>query len=186
MANAKNIVNPQRVYLWGKYYIRITQSEIVNFIGWINGLREKNEKNVLASEFIIPSVSEHLIVLESLIQGEYSFDSDVEDIDKENECNENAKTYKEKLLFGGHFSSMWSEWINHIQKYEKSIKTNLIYNSCFNPNFVKHIFTYCMQLVHLWSGLILNFVKLDNHPTDSNAPVENWFRIVKYEFLMAN
>ena len=37
-----------------------------------------------------------------------------------------------------------------------------------------------MPLVHLWSGLILNIVKLDNHPTDSNAPVENWFRIVKY------
>ena len=95
----KNIINPQCVHLWGKYYIWITQSEIANFIGWINGLREKNEKNVLASEFIIPSVSEHLIVLESLIQGEYSFDSDVEDIDKENECNEYAKTYKEKSLF---------------------------------------------------------------------------------------
>ena len=53
---------------------------------------------MLASEFIIPPVSEHLIVLESLIQGEYSFDSGVEDIDKENGCNENAKTYKEKSL----------------------------------------------------------------------------------------
>ena len=135
---------------------------------------------VLASEFIIPSVSEHLIVLESLIQGEYSFDSDVEDIDKENECNENAKTYKEKSLFGRHFSSMWSECINYIQKYEKSIKTNLIYNTCFNPNILKHILTYYMSLVPLWSGLILNNVKLDDHPTDSNAPVENWFKIVKY------
>ena len=39
----KNIDNPSYVYLWGKYYIWITQSEIANFIGWINGLREKNE-----------------------------------------------------------------------------------------------------------------------------------------------
>ena len=37
-----------------------------------------------------------------------------------------------------------------------------------------------MPLVPLWSGLILNIVKLYNHPTDNNAPVENWFRIVKY------
>ena len=36
-----------------------------------------------------------------------------------------------------------------------------------------------MPLVPLWSELILNKVKLNNHPTNSNAPVENWFRIVK-------
>ena len=138
---------------------------------------------VLASEFITPSVSEHLIVLESLIQGEYSFDLDVEDIDKENESNENAKTYKEKSLFGRHFSSLWNECINHIQNYEKSIKTKLNFNTCFNPNILKHILTYYMPLVPLWSGLILNIIKPDNHPTDSNAPVENWFRIVKYSIF---
>ena len=39
----KNLDNHQCVYLWGKYYIWITQSEIANFIGWINGLRVKNK-----------------------------------------------------------------------------------------------------------------------------------------------
>ena len=39
----KNIGINQCVYLWSKYYIWITQSEIANFIGWINGLREKNK-----------------------------------------------------------------------------------------------------------------------------------------------
>ena len=140
---------------------------------------------VLASEFTIPSVSEHLIVLESLLKGECSFDSDVEDIDKENECNGNAKTYKEKSQFGRHFSFMWSECINRIQNYEKSIKTELNYNACFNPNILKHL-TYYMPLIPLWSGLILNNVKLDNLPTDSNASVENWFSIVKYSILMEN
>ena len=33
------------------------------------------------------------------------------------------------------------------------------------------------------SGLILNNVKLDNLPTDSNASVENWFRLVKYNIF---
>ena len=138
---------------------------------------------VLASEYIIPSVSEHLIALESLIQGEYSFDSEVEDIDKGNECNENAKTYKEKSQFGRHFTSMWSECINHIQNYEKSMKSQLITNIYFHPSILKHLLSYYMPLAPLWSGLILNNVKLDNHPTDSNASVENWFRIVKYSIF---
>ena len=42
MADAENMDKHHYVYLWSKYYLWITQSEIANFIGWIKGLSEKN------------------------------------------------------------------------------------------------------------------------------------------------
>ena len=37
-----------------------------------------------------------------------------------------------------------------------------------------------MPLLPLWSGIILSKVNIDGISTDSNAEVENWFKIVKH------
>ena len=40
-----------------------------------------------------------------------------------------------------------------------------------------------MPLLPLWSGIILCTVNSSENETDSNAIVENWFRIVKHSIL---
>ena len=40
-----------------------------------------------------------------------------------------------------------------------------------------------MLLLPLWSGIILCTVNTGNVTTDSNASVENWFRIVKHNIF---
>ena len=40
-----------------------------------------------------------------------------------------------------------------------------------------------MPLLPLWSGIILCTVSSSENATDSNAIIENWFRIVKHSIL---
>ena len=40
-----------------------------------------------------------------------------------------------------------------------------------------------MQLLALWSGIILSRVKVNGISTDINAEVENWLKIVKYSIF---
>ena len=47
----------------------------------------------------------------------------------------------------------------------------------------KNLLTYYIPLLPLWSGIILCTVSSSENATDSNAIVENWFRIVKHRIL---
>ena len=51
-------------------------------------------------------------------------------------------------------------------------------NICYYPEIIEFMLTYYLPLLPLWSGVILN--PAINLSTDSNASVENWFRIVKH------
>ena len=53
----------------------------------------------------------------------------------------------------------------------------------YNPQIVEFLLTYYMPLLPLWSGIILCTNNSSDNATDSNAIVENWFRIVKHSIL---
>ena len=49
-----------------------------------------------------------------------------------------------------------------------------------SDKILEYILTYYMPLLSLWSGIILSKVNINGISTDSNAEVENWFKIVKH------
>ena len=61
-----------------------------------------------------------------------------------------------------------------------SLKQKQLTSNKKPPQILEYFLTYYMPLLSLWSGIILNKVYGSRVSTDSNAQVENWFKIVKY------
>ena len=62
------------------------------------------------------------------------------------------------------------------KKLLKRIKMHFIIQKLFN-----YLMTYYFPLLPFWTGIILS--KINDSTTDSNAIIENWFRIVKYSIF---
>ena len=58
-------------------------------------------------------------------------------------------------------------------------------NVCYYPKILEYLLTYYMPLLPLWSGIILSKVKVNAVSTESNAQVENWFKIVKHSIFQS-
>ena len=54
----------------------------------------------------------------------------------------------------------------------------------YNPHIVEFLLTYYMPLLPLWSGMILCTVNSSENAKDSDAIVENGFRIVIAAYLI--
>ena len=66
-----------------------------------------------------------------------------------------------------------------MQNYPQNDPDNIAYT----PQIVEFLLTYYMPLLPLWSGIILRTINSDGNVPDSNAIVENWFRIVKHSIF---
>ena len=95
---------------------------------------------------------------------------------------ENAITYREKSPFGKHYEIIHMNCKSFI-KNDQDISQEKDTNSCLFPGIIEFLLTYYMPLLPLWSGIILCTVNTGNVTTDSNASVENWFRIVKHNIF---
>ena len=63
---------------------------------------------------------------------------------------------------------------------EKKI-TKKIKNAFYYPEILDYLMTYYFPLLPFWTGIILS--KINDSTTDSNAIIENCFRIVKYSIF---
>ena len=126
---------------------------------------------VLTNELMLPEVIKSLVDLEKLVKGNFeikcSENFDINDYPDNAEGN----TYRKTSPFGRYFEKCYS---NSIAKFVQN------QNVCYSPEILEYILTYYMPLLPLWSGIILSKVNINGISTDSNAEVENWFKIVKH------
>ena len=135
---------------------------------------------ILCSKKITSIYCRKLTELEEFVKGEVVHIDEnnlPEEFDDEIITKENGITYREKSPFGRHFELINSKCKACICDDEKKSKDS---NDFYYPGIIDFIMTYYMPLIPLWSGIILSS---DGPSTDSNAIVENWFKIVKYSIF---
>ena len=117
--------------------------------------------------------------------GESKFNYEVpEEFEIESIAIDNAITYRERFPFGRH--NKCRSFINDNEKDYEITKSKS--NICFSPGIIEFYYPIICRFIPLWSGIILSRVntKENSTTTDSDASVENCFRIVKYSILIPN
>ncbi|KAI6651821.1 hypothetical protein LOD99_4700 [Oopsacas minuta] len=132
---------------------------------------------LLTTELRLPQVIKSLVDLEKLVKG--NFESKCSENFYIDDYPENAEgnTYRKTSPFGRYFEECYS---NAIVKFPERKQLVPNQNGCYCPEILEYILTYYMPLLPLWSGIILSKVNINAISTDSNAEVENWFKIVKH------
>ena len=81
---------------------------------------------------------------------------------------------------GRHFEMIYRNTLVSISEVKNHSQLDSV---SYNPQIVEFLLTYYMPLLPLWSGIILCTINSSDNATDSNAIVENWFRIVIHSIL---
>ena len=163
---------------------------ILHVFGRMVNCRQMNEINqlfglicyILCSKKQTSVYCHKLNQLEECIKSEIIVSNDVpNEFEDETEVKSNAITYREKSPFSRHFELIYRNTLVSISELEHNSQLDL--SVSYNPHIIEFLLTYCMPLLPLWSGIILCTVSSSENATDSNAIVENWFRIVKHCIL---
>ena len=138
---------------------------------------------LLYSEVSSSYVRESLVNLEGLIKGEIKIDTfHPETFDEDSITREICETYRKKSPFGRYFDKLFNTCRNMIKlapQNEKDMNKNK--NTFYYPEILDYLMTYYFPLLPFWTGIIL--CQINDATTDSNAMIENWFRIVKYSIF---
>ena len=121
--------------------------------------------------------------LEKCVKGEINVSINVpEEFEDESDNHLNGVTYREKSPFGRHFDLVYQRTlvslsqVDDISQYDPN-------SVSYNPKIIEFLLTHYFPLLPLWSGIILSSINSEEISTDSNAIVENWFRIVKHSIF---
>ena len=138
---------------------------------------------LLSSEIMSSTVNRSLLDLEVIVKGEMEInDFQQEQIDKESKFMENGLTYRKQSPFGRHFDTLYNNCLDKIQSEDASRLNKIVHLSYF-PDILEYLLTYYFPIIPFWTGIILSTVRVSEKTTDSNAIVENWFKIVKHSIF---
>ena len=135
---------------------------------------------LLTTELMSPQVTKSLIDLEGLVKGDVEMNSPQSYFLDGYPENIESDTYRKMSPFGRYFEELYHKTTTKIST-QKLLANNK--NLCYYPKILEYLLTYYLPLLPLWSGIILSRVKVNGISTDSNAEVENWFKIVKYSIF---
>ena len=136
---------------------------------------------LLGSEFMLPIVSSSMLDLEALVRGIIEINDKVPElIDEESVVKENSETYRQRSPFGKHFDKIYIKCLDQIRADKGSVS---IKNVSYYPNLLEYLLTNYLPILPFWTGIIISKIRQDRIHTDSNAIVENWFKIVKYDIF---
>ena len=125
----------------------------------------------------LPQVIQSLFDLEKLVKGNFEIKCSENFYIDDYPDNAEGNTHRKTSPFGRYFDECYSKAIVKFSEQKQLVHSQ---NACYTPKTLEYILTYYMPLLPLWSGIILSKVSINCISTDSNAEVENWFKIVKH------
>lgn len=114
---------------------------------------------------MFPHTKEYADRLEELAKSKKKYEM----LDTKKVIKKNARTYRDKTIPGKHYCAM-AEKVKNLNSTSSPKK-----NRYYCPSFINYLVTHVMPLSPLWSSI--------NHDRVSNAPIENFHRILKHEYL---